>query len=80
MNKSARLFALLMIFVFALGSFNVFAAKVSVKVDDTALNSADEKSFNENVASDESFINLVVQAAQKRGKTFWRTAFILTGV
>lgn len=68
MKKSARVFALLMIFVFALSSFNVFAAEVSVKVDDTALNSADEKSFNENVASDESFINLVIQAAQKKGK------------
>lgn len=75
MKKTARIFAFLTVFVFVLSSFNVFAAEnikadisVSVKFDDTALNFADENSFNESVASDASFINLVVQAAQKKGK------------
>lgn len=58
-----------------LSQLNVFAMSdatsddsISVDISDTSLNSQDDANFNEDVANDDSFSNLVVQSAQHKGK------------
>lgn len=75
MKRTAHIFVYLMVFIFAVSNLNVFATEnakadsnFSVELNDTTFNSVDEKNFNENVADDPNFINLVIQAAQKKEK------------
>ena len=58
-----------------LSQLNVFAMSdatsddsISVDISDTSLNSQDDAKFNEDVAKDDAFSNLVVQSAQHKGK------------